>query len=162
MRHAPETLSDERRIDLSGARRASDEKRHASRKRFRPLTAVLLAGLAVSLLMQGLLIPRGGSVSATTESISTSAADCTNPQPNNSWNLGGTICATATGAPQPANSFRQRRFQWVAPNGSVAQQADVTTDPQNDTYTVPTSLCLVGTSPGETWGLRFSHGLRKA
>jgi len=100
---------------------------------------IALGALLVGLTLFGSMFARGGSVSATTESIFTSAANCIDPQPNNSWNLGGTVCATATGTPQPVNGFRQRRFQWVAPDGSVAQQTDVTADPQNDTYTVPLS-----------------------
>lgn len=100
--------------------------------------AVLVAFFLLTAALTFMFSPRG-SVRATTESIDTSAANCTSPQPNDSWNLGGTVCATASGTAQPANGFRQRRFQWVAPDGSVAQQTDVTADPQNDTYTVPTS-----------------------
>jgi uncharacterized repeat protein (TIGR01451 family) len=102
------------------------------------VAAAMIAIFLLTLSLTVIFSPRS-SVRATTESIFTSAAGCVNPQPNNTWNLGGTICATATGSPQPVNGFRQRRFQWVAPNGSVAQQTDVTASPQNDTYTVPMS-----------------------
>ena len=106
----------------------------------RPLlaAATLIAFFLLMVFLTSVLSPRS-LVRATTESINTSAANCEDPQPNNTWNLGGTVCATATGTAQPSNGFRQRRFQWVAPDGSVAKQTDVTSDPQNDTYTVPTS-----------------------
>lgn len=136
--------------------RQRDERSSAQRRtakvsnRYSPRTGLAAAALIAFFLLTACLtfmFSPSGSVRAATETIFTSAANCTSPQPNNTWNLGGTICATETGSPQPVNGFRQRRFQWVAPNGSVAQQTDVTASPQNDTYTVPMSggFAQVGT-----------------
>ena len=101
---------------------------------------VLLAGLTLSPSMRG-MFTRSGSVAAATESISTFTSDCTTP--SSAFNLGDTVCAVATGAPFP----NQRRFQWVTPDGSVAQQNPINSDPASDTFTIPTTgqFAQVGT-----------------
>ena len=71
------------------------------------------------------------------EAIETFEADCATPE--NVYILGETVCAVATSAPPPLFGFRQRRFQWVAPNGTVVQQTEITTDPQSNSYTIPTT-----------------------
>jgi uncharacterized repeat protein (TIGR01451 family) len=88
---------------------------------------------------------RGARVSASSESISTFRADCSTPAA--SFNLGETACAVAVGAQLPISGRRQRRFQWVAPDGSVVQQADVTSSPQSDSFVIPTTgqFAQVGT-----------------
>lgn len=85
------------------------------------------------------------SALAVAETVETLATGCTTPK--STFVLGETVCARATGAPLPVFGFRQRRFQWVAPNGSVVQQTNITLDPQNDTLLIPTSgaLAQVGT-----------------
>ncbi|MBV9958138.1 MAG: DUF5011 domain-containing protein [Acidobacteria bacterium] len=86
---------------------------------------------------------------AATESIDTFASDCSTSQ--NSFQLGNTVCAVATGAPAPFFGVKQRRFQWVAPNGAVARLTDITTDPAQDSYTIPTTGPFA--QPG-TWAVR--------
>jgi uncharacterized repeat protein (TIGR01451 family) len=71
------------------------------------------------------------TVNAAAESINTFAANCTTPQ--TTWTLGGTVCASASGLPLGG----QRRFMWVAPDGTVPQVATVNSDPDTDSYTLP-------------------------
>ena len=77
----------------------------------------------------------------TSEEISTFDSDCTTPK--TIFNLGDTVCAVATGSllGSPINNVpTQRRFQWVTPDGSIFQSGpDVTTDPQNNSITIPTT-----------------------
>jgi uncharacterized repeat protein (TIGR01451 family) len=84
------------------------------------------------------------------ETVATFEANCTTPE--DIYILGETVCAVSTNSPAPFNGFRQRRFQWVAPSGVVVKQTDITTNPQNDTYTIPTSgpFAQVG-----TWTIRL-------
>jgi uncharacterized repeat protein (TIGR01451 family) len=108
--------------------------------RFRALSV----RIALSMLLAAMLLSpsaarmfRGsGSVTAFDESITTYAANCEDPQPGNSWNLGGTACAKVSGAPE------DRRIAWVAPDGSVAQVTGFFSGTASDTYTIQT-----GTNP---------------
>ena len=77
----------------------------------------------------------GAQVSAATESVSTFASDCSTPDA--SFNLGETVCAVVTGAQLPISGRRQRRIQWVAPDGTVLKLTDVVSDPQSDSFTIP-------------------------
>jgi uncharacterized repeat protein (TIGR01451 family) len=79
------------------------------------------------------LFTQGSSVNAAIESINTFAPDCTTSQ--TSWELGGTVCAKALGSPLGG----QRRFMWVAPDGTVPQVATINSDPDTDSYTLPTT-----------------------
>jgi uncharacterized repeat protein (TIGR01451 family) len=83
------------------------------------------------------------------EAIDTLASNCTTPK--SVFVLGDTVCGQATSAPPPFLGIRQRRFQWVTPDGNVARLTDITTDPQYDSYTIPTTgpFAQVG-----TWTLR--------
>ncbi len=85
----------------------------------------------------------------TPEAIDTYEADCATPE--NVYVLGETVCAVSTNAPPPFFGFRQRRFQWVAPNGLVVQQTEITTNPQSNSYTIPTTgpAAQIG-----TWSVR--------
>src|SRR5437762_5015963 len=74
---------------------------------------------------------------ASSEMIETFASDCTTPKTD--FDLGATVCAKISGAPLPDNGRAQRRIGWVSPYGSLAQGADITTDPQNGTYLIPRS-----------------------
>ncbi len=84
------------------------------------------------------------------ETVETFEADCTTPE--DIYILGETVCAVSTNSPAPFNGVRQRRFQWVAPNGLVAKQTDITANPQNDSYTIPTSGAF---SQVGTWTVRL-------
>ena len=77
----------------------------------------------------------GAQVSAATESINTFAPDCSTPDAT--FNLGDTVCAVVTGAQLPISGRRQRRFQWVAPDGTVLKLTDIVSDPQSDSFTLP-------------------------
>ena len=88
------------------------------------------------------IVPQGGG-----ESIATyEYPACTVPK--NSFNLGETVCAVITGAPLPVDGRAARRIGWVSPYGSLAQGADITTDPQNGTYLIPTSQTQTFTDAG--------------
>jgi uncharacterized repeat protein (TIGR01451 family) len=85
----------------------------------------------------------GGKVSASasqsrtllpaTESLPetiTYAADCSTPQ--TTFNLGQTVCARAT-------AVIGFRLQWVDPDGFAVNTTDITTDPQNDFFVLPST-----------------------
>ncbi|HVQ37415.1 MAG TPA: hypothetical protein VMS31_07780, partial [Pyrinomonadaceae bacterium] len=52
--------------------------------------------------------------------------------------LGETATAVVTNAPLRAD-FRERRIQWIAPDGTVPHMWEVNEDPETDTYTFETS-----------------------
>ncbi len=106
------------------------------------VTAFLLSALSG---LPNKSLSGGAQVSAATESISTFASDCSTPDA--SFNLGETVCAVATGAQLPISGRRQRRFQWVAPDGTVLQLTDIVSDPQSDSFTIPATgeFAQVGT-----------------
>jgi uncharacterized repeat protein (TIGR01451 family) len=79
----------------------------------------------------GNLLTGNSTVNAAVESIDTFAANCTTPQ--STWTLGGTVCAKGSGLPLGG----ERRFIWVAPDGTVPQVATVNADPDTDSYTLP-------------------------
>src|SRR6185503_6132731 len=95
-----------------------------------------LSCVGALLILLVLAVQAPFNATSSTETITIKAAGCTTPQ--TSFILGDEVCAEITGAPLPVNGFRQRRLQWLAPDGSVARVTDVTTDPQTDSYTVPT------------------------
>jgi uncharacterized repeat protein (TIGR01451 family) len=71
--------------------------------------------------------------------ISTFAYDtvlnqCTNT-PKTAFTLGETVCATAVGTEPQFN----RRFAWVGPGGVTRQFTAITTDPQTDSFTLPST-----------------------
>ena len=80
-----------------------------------------------------------------TETIATFASNCSTPQ--TIFVLGDTVCAVASGSPlgPPA----QRRFEWVAPDGSVFKLGPfLTSDPQTDSITIPAN------APVGTWQVK--------
>jgi hypothetical protein len=105
--------------------------------RVRRLAAASIARLAAAALILFTLAAPPFAALSSAERISTFATDCATAK--SAFNLGDTVCAVATGAPLPANGFRQRRFEWVAPDGMVTRQTDITTDPQRDSFTIPAS-----------------------
>jgi uncharacterized repeat protein (TIGR01451 family) len=88
-----------------------------------------------------LMLPQGPS-----ETIETFASNCTTPKTD--FDLGDTVCAKFSGAPLGDAERAQRRIGWVSPYGTLAQGADITTDPQNGTYLVPTSQTQTFTDSG--------------
>jgi hypothetical protein len=75
------------------------------------------------------------------ETIATFDATCTNPQ--TSFNLGDTVCAKVMGA--PLGPFVQRHFTWVSRTDNIQRFADITSDPQTDTFTLPaTATTTIG------------------
>lgn len=102
---------------------------------------LLILALLFTAFFLSISVWRGGSVSAFAESIMTvSSNDCQTPK--SSWDLGQSACARVTGAP-----IGNRRIIWVAPDGTVAQAAAITSDPATDTYDIPTTgqFAQVGT-----------------
>ncbi|HJQ69454.1 MAG TPA: HYR domain-containing protein [Blastocatellia bacterium] len=106
------------------------------------ITALVLS--SISLLPDNRL-SHGGQVIAATEAINTFAPNCTTPDAD--FNLGETVCAVATDTVPPISGQRQRRIQWVAPDGVVAQQVNVLTSPQSNSFTIPATgpFAQVGT-----------------
>lgn len=106
------------------------------------ITALFLSGLS---LMPDHRLSQGGQVSAATEAINTFAPDCATPDAD--FTLGQTVCAVATDTVPPIFGVRQRRIQWVAPDGVVAQQVNVTSNPQSNSFTIPAAgpFAQVGT-----------------
>ena len=106
------------------------------------ITALFLSGLS---LMPDNRLSRGAQVSAATEAINTFASDCTTPDAD--FNLGQTVCAVATDTVPPIFGLRQRRIQWVAPDGVVAQQVNVNSNPQSNSFAIPAAgpFAQVGT-----------------
>lgn len=80
------------------------------------------------------------------ETIETFASDCTTPKTD--FDLGEIVCAKFTGAPLGDPDRAARRIGWVSPYGSLAQGADITTDPQTGTYQIPTSQTQTFTDSG--------------
>ena len=109
-----------------------------------PSVSIFLSVLlvAVTLVPSMRPIPTGtGSVKAFDETIATFAADFTTPK--SSWNLGETAHAKATGSPD------DRRVEWVAPDGTVAQVSGFySAGTLSDSYAIQTGsdpLAQVGT-----------------
>jgi hypothetical protein len=71
---------------------------------------------------------------ATPDPIATYSADCTTPK--TTFVLGDTVCAKATG-------LIGYRFAWVDSAGYIRQRTDITTDPQTDTFTLPSTQTSV-------------------
>jgi len=68
--------------------------------------------------------------------------------PKVSFDLGETVCAKITGAPQPEASRAQARLGWVSPYGSLTQGADIVSDPQAGSYVIPNAATQAFTDVG--------------
>ena len=106
-----------------------------------------LIALAAGLFLSNFLAPRvfsySGAMMISTESVSLfSSADLTTPK--TVFNLGEKAWALDRGTQLPVAGIRQRRFQWVAPDGTVKQQNDITIDGQSDSYQI-SATAQVGT-----------------
>lgn len=105
---------------------------------------ILVAGIFLSTAWSGRVFSRSSATIASTESVKLFASSALIAE-KTEFNLGETAWALEMGAPLPSGTgFRQRRFQWVAPDGTVKQQGDITTDAQSDSYQIPASA-QVGT-----------------
>jgi len=99
------------------------------------ITLVVVSSLAM--VWSSRALSHSSAMIAATESVGL-FANQSGATPKTLFNLGENVWAIQTGAPI-IPGFRQRRFQWVAPDGTVAQQADVTMEGQPDLYTIPTT-----------------------
>src|SRR5687768_8507489 len=72
----------------------------------------------------------------TAEYIKTYAGDCVTPQ--TVFYLGDTVCAEAGDYNSPLTS-RSRRFSWSAPNGFVADQGAIKSDPEYTRFQIPST-----------------------
>ncbi|HEV2862839.1 MAG TPA: hypothetical protein VGX48_17615 [Pyrinomonadaceae bacterium] len=102
------------------------------------LTAV---ALSLSFSAPSLLDPRKGFAAPLQERggdeyVKTYADDCATPK--TVFYPGEVVCAEAGNFPADL-FYRYRRFQWAAPDGLVADQANIKVDPQMDKFTIPTS-----------------------
>ncbi|HEX3282735.1 MAG TPA: HYR domain-containing protein, partial [Pyrinomonadaceae bacterium] len=77
-------------------------------------------------------VSQGPAIS--TFAYDTLLAQCTNT-PKTAFTLGETVCATAVGTEPQFN----RRFAWVGPGGITRQFTAITTDPQTDSFTLPST-----------------------
>jgi uncharacterized repeat protein (TIGR01451 family) len=75
------------------------------------------------------------------------AGNCTTT-PKVSFNLGERVCATITGAGQPANGRATTRIGWVSPYGSLAKGTEIVSNPQSAFYDVPNSATQTFTDEG--------------
>jgi hypothetical protein len=97
---------------------------------------ILSARFGALLILAVLATTTFYSNASDSENISVFAEDCATPK--TSFNLGDSICALASGSPigPPA----QRRFTWVAPNGTIFQLGpDIVADQQSSAITLPIS-----------------------
>jgi len=113
------------------------------------ILGVLLAALTLS-PMRRLFTP-GGSVTAFDETIATfDLSTCAgSATAKTTYDLGDNAWATVMNAPLPDPTFNtpQRHFQWIAPDFTIAQQADITTATACDRYSIPSTgaFAQVGT-----------------
>ncbi|HEV2802689.1 MAG TPA: hypothetical protein VGW12_19615 [Pyrinomonadaceae bacterium] len=72
------------------------------------------------------------------EFITVYADDCATPK--TVFEPGEIVCVQAGNFPvDPSSAFRYRRFSWVTPNRSIADQTNIKADPQFDRFAIPTS-----------------------
>ena len=103
-----------------------------------------LAGFGVLLILTGVAALTPFAAAPNSEGIATFEPDCNTPK--SVFNLGESVCALVSGT--PLGPPPQRRFEWVAPDGTVLRMApDVISDPQGDSLSIPTSgpFAQVGT-----------------
>jgi uncharacterized repeat protein (TIGR01451 family) len=133
---------------FAGARRAAVAETEAGAKaapgretRARRRTSAAPAAPAAGLLPAMLFQTQAG------ETITTYESDCVTP--NNSFELGDTVCVKVSGARLAEGAgFAPRRVNWVARTGSVVLSGDVTADPQTFSLTLPSSETTLVTDAG--------------
>lgn len=92
--------------------------------------------------------PSKAAMFQSSEYVRTYSGDCVTPQ--TVFYLGDTVCAEAGDFPLPLTG-RFRRFQWSAPNASVADLTSIKLEPQQDKFMIPASGPLAQTG---TWYVR--------
>lgn len=89
--------------------------------------------------------------------ISTYDATCTTPK--TSFVLGETVCAKASGV--AVNTSFPNRISWSDAEGFIRESADITADPQTDTFTLPaTQTSVIGGTTVDnrgTWRANFTR-----
>ena len=116
---------------LGSLKTSSTRSARSRRNSFAKLARFGSISAVVALVTQALFI-----AASSPETIATYASDCSTPK--TTFLLGDAVCAVASDAPlgPPA----QRRFEWVAPDGSVFQLgAFITADPQSASITIPST-----------------------
>jgi Domain of unknown function DUF11/HYR domain len=94
-----------------------------------------LAGMVMAMMLATLAGRAPHTSAFTDESIAVFKQDCVTPQPL--FYFGDTVCAVASDV--PLGSPPLRRFEWVAPDGTVMQLGpDITTTSQNASIQIPT------------------------
>ena len=99
---------------------------------------------AISAMFRALPEPPVAESIATFEVVS---GVCT-ANPKDSFDLGETVCAKITGASLGTVDRAANRIGWVSPYGSLAQGADITTDPQTGLYVIPSAATQTFTDTG--------------
>ena len=76
------------------------------------------------------------SAAYNTETIETLASDCSTPR--TLFTIGDSVCAVAKGS--PFETLPRRRFEWIAPNGTVFQLGpDIESDPSSNSIALPST-----------------------
>src|SRR6185295_8071793 len=137
--------------------RKNKTNRTTSSKLFRlsaPAISIALGALLVTWTLCASMFWRGGSVTAFAEQIATyDVSSCAGTATAKStFVLGDKVWATVTGAPgAPLFGVAQRRFQWIAPDFTLAKQADAVAATDCDDYDLPTTGAFAQTG---TWIVR--------
>jgi uncharacterized repeat protein (TIGR01451 family) len=74
------------------------------------------------------------------ETVTTYKSDCSTPA--STFNIGDTVCVSISGV--PLNSFFPRRAVWQAPDSTIVQTTNITTDPQSDTLLINATFTVGG------------------
>lgn len=107
---------------------------------------IILASFLAILTFSALILKTPNTIASDfdSETITVFAEDCATQK--TSFSLGDSVCARQTGS--PLGPPVQRRFEWIAPDGTIFQLGpDVVSDFQSNSITLPTSgpAALVGT-----------------
>jgi hypothetical protein len=94
------------------------------------------ARLAAVLVVIAVMARAPHTIAFESEAIGVFAADCATQK--TSFNLGDRVCAVATDA--PLGPPVQRRFEWIAPDGTIFQMGpEILSDPQSNSILIPSS-----------------------
>lgn len=138
--------------EIIPARRAAIAATAAPLGRFswRATLLILTAGFLLATSWPEHTLARSSAANMTTESISL-FADARRTTPQTLFKLGETVWAVDTGVPLGGGFGAgpgQRRFQWVAPGGTIERQSEIKSDGQLDAYRIPP------TAPVGTWTVK--------